>query len=166
MNVSKTKEILKVDSLVRLLDFIIMNMITIRIAFRQRNKRATIQINTKVKNKQVYHNNNKTASRLKILSSLTSVRGKINLAFSKKNLSLNEPTIDQAYSTVMNLSSRSRQIIRLPYLMIQILSKNQMNLRSTTRITIQIVKFTNNISFFPGIRIYILCSQQVGQVPS
>ena len=142
MNVSKTKEILKVDSLVRLLDFIIMNMITIRIAFRQRNKRATIQINTKVKNKQVYHNNNKMASRLKILSSLTSVRGKINLAFLKKNLSLNEPTIDQAYSTVMNLSSRSRQIIRLPYLMIQILSKNQMNLRSTTRITIQIVKFT------------------------
>ena len=142
MNVSKTKEILKVDFLVRLLDFIIMNMITIRIAFRQRNKRATIQINTKVKNKQVYHNNNKMASRLKILSSLTSVRGKINLAFLKKNLSLNEPTIDQVYSTVMNLSSRSRQIIRLPYLMIQILSKNQMNLRSTTRITIQIVKFT------------------------
>ena len=142
MNVSKTKEILKVDFLVQLLDFLIMNMITIRIAFRQRNKRATIQINTKVKNKQVYHNNNKTASRLKILSSLTSVRGKINLAFSKKNLSLNEPTIDQAYSTVMNLSSRSRQIIRLPYLMIQILSKNQMDLRSTTRITTQILKFS------------------------
>ena len=142
MNVSKTKEILKVDFLVQLLDFLIMNMITIRIAFRQRNKRATIQINTKVKNKQVYHNNNKTASRLKILSSLTSVRGKINLAFSKKNLSLNEPTIDQAYSTVMNLSSRSRQIIRLPYLMIQILSKNQMDLRSTIRITTQILKFS------------------------
>ena len=142
MNVSKTKEILKVDFLVRLLDFMIMNIITIRIAFRQRNKRATIQINTKVKNKQVYHNNNKIASRLKILSSLTSVRGKINLASSKKNLSLNEPTIDQAYSTVMNLSSRSRQIIRLPYLMIQILSKNQMDLRSTTRIITQIQKFS------------------------